>query len=373
MRVCFVVSEIFAFGRHGGFGKLTRDIANGLAAKGVEVFVLVRALSPAQRKIEIFDNGITVIKLPRVLARLSSIMPLTKTELLYKLSEADVYHSEAVLIDSWLCMKHNPDKKHVINFQDPRYFHEMWEVEKRELPNLSHFNKWDFRARRNLFGFFEKRAVKRADRLYCQAKFIIPKVTKMYNLPESRIPEFLPNPVRVPERKMRKADVPTVCFLGRWDPVKRPEIFFSLAKRFPDVKFIALGKAHEEKRDQSLREKHSDIPNLEMPGFKIGEEKSKILEKSWILINTSFRECLPVSFLEATANKCAILSSNNPDDFARSFGYHVTDGDFAKGLKFLLENDRWKERGELGYKYVKKVHELNHVIDMHVETYKGLF
>jgi len=30
MRICFVASEIFGWGTHGGYGKLTKGIATGL-------------------------------------------------------------------------------------------------------------------------------------------------------------------------------------------------------------------------------------------------------------------------------------------------------------------------------------------------------
>jgi hypothetical protein len=53
-----------------------------------------------------------------------------------------------------------------------------------------------------------------------------------------------------------------------------------------------------------------------------------------------------VSFLEACAYKCAILSCNNPDEFAENFGHYVRKDDFTTGLKTLLENDAWKQKGE---------------------------
>ena len=90
------------------------------------------------------------------------------------------------------------------------------------------------------------------------------------------------------------------------------------------------------------------------------------------MINTAAREGLPASFLEAVAFKCAILSSNNPDNFATEFGFHVQNDDYASGLEFLLEGDQWKEKGEKGYDYVKKTHELSVVIDKHIAVYEGL-
>jgi glycosyltransferase involved in cell wall biosynthesis len=69
---------------------------------------------------------------------------------------------------------------------------------------------------------------------------------------------------------------------------------------------------------------------------------------------------------------CARARSNNPDDFAENFGYYVTDGDYAKGLRFLLENDEWKKMGERGFRYVKEVHELDKVVRQHKRLYESL-
>ena len=64
------------------------------------------------------------------------------------------------------------------------------------------------------------------DEVYCQAKYIRPKVKELYGLVSE--PGFLPNPVDVPERTPKKADRPTVCFLGRFDGGKRPQLFLEL-------------------------------------------------------------------------------------------------------------------------------------------------
>lgn len=68
------------------------------------------------------------------------------------------------------------------------------------------------------------------------------------------------------------------------------------------------------------------------------------LRESWVLVNTSVCECLPVSFLEAAAHSCAILSPHDPDGFATRFGNNVVDGGYASGLRWLLEGN-WSEAG----------------------------
>ncbi len=149
-------------------------------------------------------------------------------------------------------------------------------------------------------------------------------------------------------------------------------MFLELATRFPDVEFIAVGAAHDRGRDLNLREKYGDTPNLMMPSFLEGDEKFAVLGSAWILVNTSVSECLPVSFLEATAHGCAILSFHDPDDFSSGFGFHASEGCLEGGLGWLLEEERWMELGERGRSYVSEVHGREKVIDMHIEAYKAL-
>ena len=340
MRICLISTEMAGIGAYGGFGQLTRDISTALAARGLEVYVAMPQKN-GQKPVQVLD-GVTVLSYPSSLyRRLKPALPFLG---LYRAIDADIYHSEEPSIGTLLAQMAEPQKKHIITFQDPRSPDERNE-------SLSERDSKSAMARlrsrvRAAFEFSNlRKAVKRADALFCQAWYATPKAQRLYNFKGPA--EFLPNPVEIPRRQMHKADTPTVCFLGRWDPRKRPEYFFELARRFPDVRFVAMGGCHAgpTERECMLRNKYSDIPNLEMVGWALGERKSSILEEAWVLVNTSWRECLPVSYLEGCAHKCAILSHCNADDFPKEFGYWARRGDagdFEEGLQFLLERDRWK-------------------------------
>jgi glycosyltransferase involved in cell wall biosynthesis len=168
----------------------------------------------------------------------------------------------------------------------------------------------------------------------------------------------------------RKNEAAKACFLGRFDGEKNPERFFELAERLSEVNFVAAGKSHDKSRDRQLRKKYHHS-NLVLPGHITGSEKNQLLESSWILVNTSVSECLPVSFLEAASAGCAILSRHDPDEFASKFGYHVNE-DYVEGLEWLLDGDRWRDKGKLGRAYVARNHEYNSVIDQHIQVYDNL-
>ena len=188
-------------------------------------------------------------------------------------------------------------------------------------------------------------------------------------------PLLLPTPVVVPSQAPVKSTVPTVCFLARWDRRKRPERFLELAREFPRVRFIAAGVGHDRHWDDSLRRRYGRLANLSLPGFIdqfASDRLSGLLGESWVLVNTSLREGMPTSFLEAMAMRCALLSRVNPDSVAARFGYHAGHDDFAIGLATLLADDAWRDRGEGGYRYVSDGFELERAIQRHVDAYREL-
>jgi glycosyltransferase involved in cell wall biosynthesis len=88
---------------------------------------------------------------------------------------------------------------------------------------------------------------------------------------------------------------------------------------------------------------------------------------------------MPNAFLEAAAHECAILAGLDPDGFASEFGYHVKPGggskyptadDFAAGLRWLLEGDRWRALGQRGREHVASTFETEVAMRLHIEMYQ---
>jgi glycosyltransferase involved in cell wall biosynthesis len=371
IKICFIATEMAGFDHYGGFGCLTRNIAEGLAAQDMEVYVAMpRKIN--QRPVEIIDH-ITVVSYPSPLyVGLKRVLPFAG---LYKMIDADIYHSEEPSLGTCLAQMGAPHKKHVVTFQDPRTI-EDWRYQwaPRQLSRyrfLRRFREWKFQMRYQLD---VGRAVRKSDVCFCQANYIIDKAIQLYRL--DKPPSFLPNPVVVPNTETMKAPEPTVCFLGRWDSIKRPELFINLATKFPHVRFIAMGACpNNPERDRQIRSQCEQLCNVEAPGWLGLRDKYQVLSRSWIMVNTSTKECLPLSYLEACAHKCAILSHGNADNFASKFGYWSKTGDledFTRGLYFLLEGNQWRQLGENGYEYVKNTHEFNKVIYQHLKIYREM-
>jgi len=334
----------------------------------VEVFV-VTVRRGNQREVEELD-GFKVLGYPT-----AELMPRTMGAFLsrlrsleyYRKVDCDIYHSQAVSYSTVAAMMVARERVHVVTFQDPYDLHE---YEKISRVDPRYALTLPFRAR----FIAEVRALSwactRADALFVQARFLVDKAMELFNLHGE--PAFLPNPVEVPRRRMVKAEIPTVCFLARWDPQKRVEFFFELARAFPDVRFVAMGHSHDPATDAKLRQAYGRLPNLNLVGFVSEDEKSRILEESWCLVNTSVREALPVSFLEALGHETPIISSLDPDDLTSRFGYPAKDGHYSEALRRMLGDDRRRSKGMKGRSYVEEVHEVGRVVDRHLEIYEGL-
>ncbi len=354
MKVCLICVEIFAWGKYGGFGSSTRLLGRELQRRGVTVCAVVPRRGN-QKPVEELD-GIEVLGFP--------IRAPWAARRLFQACNADIYHSQHPSFSTRLAMDTMPTRKHLITFRDPHTAGD-WLIELRH-PSTS-------RLRTLLSCLYDnlgvRSAIERADGLFCCSPDTAPKVRQVYHTATLRM---LPSPIAIPRRPMKKSDQPTVCFVGRWDRRKRPQLFLEAAGRWPGVRFIAVGKALDPAWDVALRRRYGSQPNLELTGFLdpfASEALSEVLERSWILMNTSSREGLPTSFLEALAHRCSVVSAVDPGGVTSRFGVCVTGDDFDRGLERLLEENAWKEKGENGYRYVKDNHDLPDAIDRHLAAY----
>jgi len=377
MRIGFIVNEFFKYGSYGGYGFATKAIARGLHEKGVNSFLLVNI-----SRLKTMPHPIEVEQEIPVIGYKAGKMNFIKAIPEFKQVDADIFQTCNISLDTNYCMKTMPESKHIINFQDPRNSDDWKEIYSHPTALTQEggtSSSFAYNMRFALASLMYKKAILNAEGLTLQAKYLGNKVDKMFSIKEKY--EFMPNPVKIPGRKIIKSDKPVVVFLGRLDIIKRPEIFFELAKKFPNVEFLTVGTATKTIDNERFEKKYK-LKNLKFLGLITDEEKkSEILEKAWIIINTSLHECLPVSFLEAWAHKCAVLSCQNPDDLTRKYGYYTGKilgtgmkemDKFENGMKFLLEDGRWEKLGKQGFEYVKRNHEFDGVIKKHIKYYKNL-
>ncbi|WP_254565727.1 glycosyltransferase family 4 protein [Oscillatoria sp. HE19RPO] len=193
--------------------------------------------------------------------------------------------------------------------------------------------------------------------------FLKTKIKGTYGVQPQEV-TILPNIINLEPTEIRKSAKPTVIFLARLDPYKRPWLFVELARHFPEVDFLVLGKAHFQ--GKGAWEPLNLPENVKLMGHVGGEEKTKIITSAWVLVNTSIHEGLAISFQEALKCETPLLSCVNPENVVSEFGIYVGRYDgtgmegipkFVEGLKILLENHELRIKlGKEGRKWVDKTH-----------------
>jgi len=163
------------------------------------------------------------------------------------------------------------------------------------------------------------------------------KCEATYGLKANRV---LPNPDLAPSAT-RWAPIdkkPLVVCLGRLDPIKRPWLAIEAARRLPHVQFVFAGTVHVGNGPGVWSP--SDLPtNVTLLGRVVGEQKQHLLQRAWLLMNTSIYEESPVSWLEAFMYAVPIVSTVNCGDMASQFGAYVGDhlGDGLEAVPHLVE------------------------------------
>ncbi len=198
-----------------------------------------------------------------------------------------------------------------------------------------------------------------------QSPGLVTKAKELYCIDHVDDVTFVPNPIEMSGSEPgfeQKTDVPQILFLGRMDPIKRPWIFFELARSLPQYNFVVAGVTHCAGLIDPIIEKYKDLKNLKFCGLVSGQKKDNVLRESWIMVNTSIHEGLPVSWLEALSYKLPIVSTVNTERFASTYGEYVGEflGDgndavpnLANAIESLVNDEkRRKNLATLGYRYV---------------------
>ncbi|HPW15983.1 MAG TPA: glycosyltransferase family 4 protein, partial [Nitrospira sp.] len=115
-------------------------------------------------------------------------------------STADIFHSQDPTVLTYLAQRLHPRRAHLVTSRDPRELSDWW-VEfryatpmRRLLTPLNYFTE---------SGLLVRRAVRRADAVFCPAHFLKEKVKRLYGL--SVLPTLLPNLIDVPASLPQKS------------------------------------------------------------------------------------------------------------------------------------------------------------------------
>lgn len=373
IKVGLLVEEFYDkdLGGFGGYGILAREyIAKYIPNSEIEIEVIIGSNSKKEIK-TIKRDGIKIHYLPKNWSSKMDIdfIYLNLVQKFFKEQKFDVYLSIEMSRIAYEVMRREKDKKLILWVQDPRPDYDWEEIKSVPMSNeydsyINYYSKWEGRIQDLLKKLNEEKRLI----LISQGEYLKKKAIDLYKLPENTKIEYFPNPVVINDNFNIADKKDNVLFLGRLTPVKRPWIYFELAKKFPENIFYVCGQGTE---IDKIIEQYKDIKNLKFMGHVSGEEKDRLLRECKVLVNTSIHEAIPVSFLEAISYGQKLLSCQNPDDITKNNGYFtgtiLGEGldqieEFQKGLKFCLENYKESEIVE-SIEKIKNNHNLDKFIN----------
>jgi glycosyltransferase involved in cell wall biosynthesis len=164
------------------------------------------------------------------------------------------------------------------------------------------------------------------------APHLVARVEATYGVALRELP-LLPNIIGKPSDPSPKSARPSLVFLGRLDPIKRPWLMAEIGRRMPDVDIYLLGQAHYAPGPGTWTP--TDLPpNVKLMGHVDGARKAELLSAAWLLVNTSIHEGLAISFLEALAHGTPLVAGLDPDGVVSRYGTYVGDhlGDGLAGV-----------------------------------------
>ena len=170
-----------------------------------------------------------------------------------------------------------------------------------------------------------------------------------------------------------------IIWVGKATEGKRPELFFRLAKNFPEFRFLMIAPPTRDiKYYKKIKEAASKIDNLDFMEYVLHNKIDRYYAESLMFINTSFSEGFPNTFLEAWGNYLPIVSIGfDPDEIIckNKIGFHPkTFEQMVKDVKTLLKNENLrKEMGLSARRYVEKEHEVKRILNEYQRLFKKHF
>ncbi len=419
MNIGFVCSEYFSYGEkkgkltptsvHGGFGFLTRTKAEYLASLGhdVHVFTYASSFDYERNASDSFEENNVKIHLIPERERVGKSSISTGLNYILRSPRENNYFKETADKEdirilqfedtpTTLLMSKTDRAQKILVFQDPFDYYDTNLLIDSEHSYLNLLNGGrQFYTIKQAGSFPHEAAINLLHRknfvnpvrriigkspslsIFTEADFIGAKVRTLFNL--SYTPRTLRNPINVFDEARDKTDRPSFVWVGRWDPQKRPDTMLHLASRLPDYDFYMIGTATRGAKgyvsvEEKLSDEFSRYANIHILGFIDESSKRNYIGKSWGLINTSIREGLPITFLEALAEGTPIISYVDPDNYVSRFGIKVeyNEKSFMQGIERAVSEKLFKKIGQEERSYASREHGLGAVMNKHIQIYKDL-
>jgi glycosyltransferase involved in cell wall biosynthesis len=144
------------------------------------------------------------------------------------------------------------------------------------------------------------------------------------------------------ERVSTNGDGP-ILWAGGLRPVKRPDQFIELARRFPEREFVMVGGSTttEVAYATETEQKARAVPNLRLTGWLPNSDVIREISRASVVVNTSVVEGFPNVYLEAWNYGVPVVSFNDVDGLLANGGLGALCSDLddmEKKLRALIDN-----------------------------------
>jgi len=173
--------------------------------------------------------------------------------------------------------------------------------------------------------------------------------------------------------KMKPAQSRYICFLARLHPKKGLRYLIAAFKlivsKYRDRKLIVIGKGEERKMAENLVKKLDLSEYVLFTGYINERTKASYLRNSTAYVLPSLSDSYPISVLEALANKCPVIITENVGEeyILRKVGYPsaliIKPKDIiglADALLYVIKNEE-----KIKYHVINIVKSLSHLLSYH--------
>jgi len=112
----------------------------------------------------------------------------------------------------------------------------------------------------------------------------------------------------------RKLNEKSILWVGNFRPMKRPNLFISIAKKFPEYRFIMIGAVLDKQLFDRCLEQGGKLKNLTIVGPVPYFDIDSYFASSKLFISTSTMEGFPNVFLQAWDFNIPIITTCDPDN-----------------------------------------------------------
>lgn len=205
-----------------------------------------------------------------------------------------------------------------------------------------------------------------------QQELFRPRPTQRHSLISSAVEAREQHAFSTPESRP-----PTVLWVGTLLAKKRPFEFLRIARELPGIRFVAAAPAATEPDITArFRMEVTQMDNLEWLGRVPHLAMHELYSQATILLNTSFAEGVPNTFLEAWAVSLPVVSLQiDPDGVIEHLGLGrvVKDGDVVAILsEFIADHAALHRAGKAARNYVQTHHSVQDVVHQYEDILRGL-